>query len=134
MDVLEAGSNGPSQVRRCHLWCWAPSARPPEWEQRTLVVGGFSLLGLVAAAVSAAVSASGNRRRREEAIRDAAPRWRYVASGEGQLIDGRFVVTEPSGAVRVFDPGSAVSIDAPMPGWIRVHPAGGSPPWAIEIM
>src|SRR5690606_4546644 len=53
MEVLGAGSDGPSQVRRCHLWCWAPSARPPEWEQRTLVVGGFSLLGLVAAAVSA---------------------------------------------------------------------------------
>lgn len=134
MDVLKAGPNGPSQVRRCHLWCCAPSARPPEWEQRTFLVGGFSLLGLVAAAVSAAVSASGNRRRREEAIRDAAPRWRYVASGDGQLIDGRLVVTEPSGAVRVFDLASAVSIDAPLPGWIRVHPHEGSPPWAIEIM
>lgn len=134
MDVLEAGSGRATGVRRCHLWCWAPSAQTPEWEQRTLVVGGFSVVGLVAAGLSAALSASGNRRRREAAIRGAAPRWRYVASGNGQMADGMLIVTEPSGTVRTFDPGSALSLDGPAPGWIRIQPAGSSPPWAIQLM
>lgn len=134
MDVLESGTARATQDRRCHLWCWAPSARPPEWERRTLVLGGLSFAGLLTAAVSAGVSASGNRHRREAALRDAAPRWRYVASGNGQMVDGRLVVTEPSGVVRVFDPGSALSLDGPAPGWIRVQPAGSSTPWAIQVM
>lgn len=134
MDVLESGTDRRAQVRRCHLWCWAPSPHPPEWEQHTFVVGGFSFAGLVAAAVSAGMSSTGNRRRREAAIRDAAPRWRYVASGNGQLVDGRLVITEPSGAMRTFDPGTALSLDGPAPGWVRVQPAGSSPAWAIQVM
>jgi len=134
MDVLESGTDQVAQARRCHLWCWAPSTLPPEWERRTLVLGGLSFAGLVAAAVSAGVSASGNRHRREAALRDAAPRWRYVGSGTGQLVDGRLVVTEPCGVVRTFDPGNALSLDGPAPGWIRVQPAGSSTPWAIQVM
>ena len=134
MDVLESGPGHVTQVRRCHLWCWAPSAQPPEWERCTLVLGGLSFVGLVAAAASAGVSASGNRLRREAAVRDAAPRWRYVASGNGQLVDGRLLVTELSGVVRTFDPGTALSLDGPAPGWIRVQPAGSSSPWAIQVM
>jgi len=88
----------------------------------------------MAAAVSAGASAVGNRHRRDAALRDAAPRWRYVASGNGQLVDGRLVVTEPSGVVRTFDPGNALSLDGPAPGWIRVQPAGSSRPWAIQVM
>ena len=134
MDVLESGTGRFTQIRRCHLWCWTGSTQLPEWERRTLVLGGLSFAGLVAAAVSAGVSASGNRHRREAALRDAAPRWRYVASGNGQLVDGRLVVTEPSGVVRTFDPGNALSLDGPAPGWIRVQPAGSSRPWAIQVM
>lgn len=134
MDVLESGTGHLTQVRRCHLWCWAPSAQPPEWERRMLVLGGLSFVGLVSATASAGVSAIGNRHRREAAVRDAAPRWRHVASGNGQLVDGRLVVTEPSGVVRTFDPGTAWSLDAPAPGWIRVQPAGSSTPWAIQVM
>lgn len=134
MDVLESGTGRVAQVRRCHLWCWAGSTQPPEWERRTLVLGGLSFGGLIAAAVSAGASACGNRRRREAAIRDAAPRWRYVASGNGRLVGGRLVVAEPSGAVRAFDPGTALSLDGPAPGWIRVQLAGSSTPWAIQVM
>lgn len=134
MDVLESGTGQVTQVRRCHLWCWAPSTQPPEWERRTLVLGGLSFLGLVSAAVSFGASASGNRHQREAALLDAAPRWRYVASGNGWLVDGRLVITETSGVVRTFDPGNALSLDGPAPGWIRVQPAGSPTPWAIQVM
>ncbi len=134
MDGLESGTGRFTQIRRCHLWCWTGSTQLPEWERRTLVLGGLSFVGLMAAAVSAGASAVGNRHRRDAALRDAAPRWRYVASGNGQLVDGRLVVTEPSGVVRTFDPGNALSLDGPAPGWIRVQPAGSSRPWAIQVM
>ena len=134
MDGLESGTGRFTQIRRCHLWCWTGSTQLPEWERRTLVLGGLSFVGLMAAAVSAGASAVGNRHRRDAALRDAAPRWRYVASGNGQLVDGRLVVTEPSGVVRTFDPGTALSLDGPSPGWIRVQPAGSSTPWAIQVM
>jgi hypothetical protein len=134
MDVLDLGTGQVTQTRRCHLWCWASSTHLPEWERRTLVLGGLSLAGLAAAAVSAGASACGNRRRREAAIRDAAPSWRYVASGNGQLVDGPLVITEPSGVVRTFDPGTALSLDVPAAGWIRVQPAGSSTPWAIQVI
>lgn len=134
MDVLESGTGQVTQARRCHLWCWAPSTQPPEWERRSLVLGGLSFAGLLTAAVSAAVSANGNRHRRDAAIRAAAPRWRYVASGNGRLVDGRLVITETSGAVRTFDPGNALSLDGPAPGWIRVQPAGSPTPWAIQVI
>ena len=134
MDGLESGTGRFTQIRRCHLWCWTGSTQLPEWERRTLVLGGLSFVGLMAAAVSAGASAVDNRHRRDAALRDAAPRWRYVASGNGQLVDGRLVVTEPSGVVRTFDPGNALSLDGPAPGWIRVQPAGSSRPWAIQVM
>ena len=105
MDVLESGTGQVTQVRRCHLWCWTGSTQPPEWERRTLVFGGLSFVGHMAAAVSAGASAF-----------------------------GRLVVTEPSGVVRTFDPGNALSLDGPAPGWIRVQPAGSSRPWAIQVM
>ena len=134
MDVLESGTGQVTHARRCHLWCWAPSTQPPEWERRSLVLGGLSFAGLLTAAVSAAVSANGNRHRRDAAIRAAAPRWRYVASGNGRLVDGRLVITETSGVVRTFDPGNALSLDGPAPGWIRVQPAGSPTPWAIQVI
>lgn len=132
MDVLEAGTGQRAGLRRCHLWCWAPGTAV-EWERRTLVVGGLSPLGLVAAGVSAAVSAVGNRRRRDEALRDAAPRWRYVSSGSGSVVDGRLVVLEEAGAERCFDFTDAASVESPAPGWLRVTVAGSSMPWAIQV-
>jgi hypothetical protein len=134
MDVLESGTGQVTQARRCHLWCWAPSTQPPEWERRSFVLGGLSFTGLLTAAVSAAISENGNRHRRDAAIRNALPQWRYVASGNGRLVDGRLVITETSGVVRTFDPGNALSLDGPAPGWIRVQPAGSPTPWAIQVM
>ncbi len=123
MDVLEMGPDEASRVRRCHLWCWAPSSLPLEWEKRTVLVGGLSFVGLAAAAVSSTLSRNGNRKRRQAALREAAPRWRYVASGNGHLVDGVLTVNGASGIVHTFDLGTAVSLDGPALGWIRVQPA-----------
>lgn len=120
-----------AEVRRCHLWCWKEASRL-EWERRTLVVGGLSPLGLLLAGASALVSASGNQRRRDQAIRDAAPRWRYVATGLGRIVDGHLVVTESNGVVRSFDLQSAPFLDAPEDGWLRMKTVDGSE-WAVQV-
>ena len=132
MNVRMIETSVPGETRRCHLWCWQ-AARNVEWDRRTLVVGGFSPFGLLLAGVSALASASGTRRRRDEAIRDAAPRWRYVTSGQGRIVDGHLVVTESNGAVRSFDLQSAPFLDTPDDGWIRLKTADGTK-WAIEVM
>lgn len=133
MDVLEAGTTQQTELRRCHLWCWSPGA-PAEWDRRTFVVGGLSPLGLVAAGVSAAASAAGNRRRRDDAICEAAPRWRYVTTGAGGVVDSRLVIREESGVERSFDLPGADLVESPAPGWLRVTAAGLSMPWAIQVM
>ena len=133
MDALQPGIDA-TVTRRCHLWRWGPSTDPPEWERRTFVLGGLSLLGVVLAGVTAVVSAVGNERRRAEAVRDAAPRWRYVASGVGGVVESRLVVHEESGAVRSFDLLDAESVDSPAPGWLRMTLSGSSSSWAIQVM
>ena len=121
----------PSETRRCALWCWKEASNV-EWERRTLVVGGLSPLGLMLAGLSALVSASGNRSRRDEAIRGAAPRWRYVTSGEGRIVDGHLLVTEPNGVVRSFDLQAAPFLDTPDDGWIRMKTVDGYQ-WAVHV-
>lgn len=133
MDVLEAHATQQTALRRCHLWCWSAGA-PAEWEQRTFVVGGFSPLGLIAAGMSAAASAAGNHRRQVDAMCEAAPRWRYVTSGAGGVVDGRLVIREESGVERSFDFAEADRVESPAPGWLRVTVAGSSMPWAIQVM
>ena len=109
-------------------------AQPPEWEERTFVLGSLSFVGLVAAAGTALMSAGGNRRRRAAAVAAAAPRWRYVGSGTGQVIGGHLVIAEASGIVRCFDLPGAVHLDAPASGWLRFHPLGSITPWAVQVM
>lgn len=133
MDVLQLGPSQQTALRRCHLWCWSPGP-PAVWDRRTLVVGGLSPVGLVAVGISAAASVAGNRRRREDALRDAEPRWRYVGSGAGSVVDGRLVVREASGVERSFDLAEADRVESPAPGWLRVTVAGSSMPWAIQVM
>lgn len=134
MDVLMPKPHERALARRCHLWCWTPSSEPPEWENHSFIAGSLSPLGVIVAAATAVLSSAGNRRRREQAIRDAAPRWRWVASGAGRVIDRRLIITEPSGIVRAFDLGGALSIDGPAPGWIRLQFAGSPHPWAIQVI
>ncbi len=133
MEAVGAGMAQRVSLRRCHIWCWAPSQRPVGWERHMLVVGGLSPLGLIAAGASAAASAAGNRRRREEALRDAGPLWRYVTSGAGSVVDGRLVVWEKSGIERSFDLAGADLVESPAPSWLRVRAAGSSMPWAIQV-
>lgn len=90
-------------MRTSIFWCWSPSARPVEWDRRTLVVGGLSPFGLITAGATAAVSAKGNRSRRDAALRECAPRWRYVTSSTGSLEYGRLVIREESGIKRSID-------------------------------
>jgi hypothetical protein len=134
MDVLEAGPGQTASVRRCHVWCWAPASHPPEWKNRTFVVGGFSAFGAIAAVVSAGLSAIGNQSRRSAAIRAAEPSWRYVTTGSGRLVNGRLVVTDSFGNLLTFDPGSVTSLDQPAPGWIRLRMTDSPVPWAIQIV
>lgn len=134
MDVLDGTIEPQTLLRRCHLWCWSPSLGPAEWERRTLVVGGLSPLGLLAAGVSAAVSAAGNRRRRAEALAAAAPGWRYVASGAGWAENGRLVVRGEMGGEWCFDLNDLGLVESPAPGWLRVRCAGSSALWAIQFM
>jgi hypothetical protein len=105
-----------------------------EWERRTLIVGGVSQLGLVAAGVTGAVSAWANSRRRRVALEAAGPGWRYVASGAGSVEDGCLVVREESGVVRSFSLVDAQRLDSPSPGWLRVTCSGSSTQWAIQVM
>lgn len=134
MDVLEASVGHRAGLRRCHVWRWSPSGQQAEWERQTLVVGSLSPLGLVAAGASAAVSAIGNHRRRQAALRDAGPRWMYVSSGICCVVGARLVVREESGAERSFDLVSAAGVESPAQGWLRVSYAGSSAPWAIQVM
>ena len=131
MSVYTTDARTAIDARRCHLWCWMPAREVP-WEHRTLVVGALSPFGLVLAGLSAAVSASENRRRRDAAIRDAAPRWRYVTSGTGWLEDGRLVVTDTNGIVRTFDLATAPFLDTPQEGWLRMKTIDGGE-WAIQV-
>ena len=134
MDVLEAGTRETAVRRRCHIWCWAPAGQPPQPERRTLLVGGLSPFGLTVGAMTALLSAAGNRRRQRDAIATAAPTWRYVGSGTGEVVGGRLAISEPSGIVRWFDPRTVTSLDAPAAGWLRVQQAGSTAAWAIQIM
>ena len=133
MGVLMPEPHQRTLVRRCHLWCWTPSSEPPEWEKHSFIAGSLSPVGVIFAATTAVLSSAGNRRR-EHAIRDAAPRWRWVASGAGRVIDRQLIITEPSGIVRAFDLGEALSIDGPAPGWIRLQLVGSPHPWAIQVI
>ncbi len=132
MDVLDAGVQARSTARRCHLWCW--STVEAQWEQRTFVLGGLSFVGLLTAVGTAAISAGGNRRRRAQAMAAAGPRWRYVSSGTGQVVENQLVLTEPSGIVRCFDFATAVGLGTPAPGWLRFQPSGSAVPWAVQVM
>ena len=128
-EKIQVGQGG---LARCHIWRWAAS--DAEWERRNLVVGGLSPLGLVAAAATAAASGAANRRRREAAIRDAAPRWRYVASGTARLLDGQLTVVEPSGITRTLDLRGQAVIEEPTTGWISWRPGCGDDAWAVQFM
>ena len=123
---------GQDLATRCHIWQWA--AGDAEWERRNLVVGGLSPLGLVAAAATAAASGAANRRRREAAIREAAPRWRYVSSGTARLLDGQLTVVEPSGITRTLDLRGPVVVEEPTTGWISWRQDGGDHAWAVQFM
>ena len=117
---------------RCHIWRWA--AGDAEWERRNLVVGGLSPIGLAVAAATAAASGAANRRRREAAIREAAPRWRYVSSGTARLLDGQLTVVEPSGITRTLDLRGPAVVEEPTTGWISWRPDGGDDAWAVQFM
>ncbi len=119
-------------LARCHIWRWA--AGDAEWERSNLVVGGLSPLGLAVAAATAAASGAANRRRREVAIRDAAPRWRYVSSGTARLLDGQLTVVEPSGITRTLDLRGPAVVEEPTTGWISWRPDGGDDAWAVQFM
>lgn len=133
MDVLEAGTAEQAVVRRCHIWCWTDDPLPSEWEQRTLLVGGLSLVGLAAGAATAVLSASGNRRRREAAIAAARPGWRYVTTGSGQVTDGQLLIRDQRGAVLTFDLRSSGQLDSPQSGWLRFQATGSPTWWAVEV-
>lgn len=133
LDVRQRLTGEPT-ARKCRLWCWVAADRPVEWERRTLVVGGTSPIGLIAAAATGAFSVLGNRRRRRVALEVPRPGWRYVASGAGSVVDGRLVVGDESGLVRSFDLVDAQRLDSPSPGWLRVTWSGSSMQWAIQVM
>jgi hypothetical protein len=105
------------------------------FERRTLrrSAGIWGLWGLAVAAVTAAASSAGNRRRRRAAVEEAAPRWRYAATGSAQITDGHLVFVEANGITRSFDLHTATSVDEPTPGWIRFQPAGGNVAWALQL-
>ena len=121
----------PKQFAMVHLWRW--SADDPVWEKRDLIVGGLSPIGLVAAAVTAAASGAGNRRRRSAAVEGAGPRWRYAATGSARVTNGHLVFVEANGITRSFDLRTAVAVDEPTPGWIRFQPAGSNVAWAVQF-
>ena len=133
MDVLEAGPAERSMVRRCHVWCWSNDPLPAEWEQRKLIVGGLSAVGLMAGAMTAALSASGNRRRRKAAIAAAGPGWRYVTTGSGQVTDGQLGIRDQRGAILSFDLRSSGLLDSPELGWLRFQTTGSPTWWAVEV-
>ena len=89
---------------------------------------------MMAAAATAAASGAANRRRREAAIREAAPRWRYVSSGTARLLDGQLTVVEPSGITRTLDLRGPAVVEEPMTGWISWRPGGGDDAWAVQFM
>lgn len=119
-------------LARCHIWRWA--AGDAEWERRNLVVGGLSPLGLVAAVATAVASGAATRRRREAAIREAAPRWRYVSSGMASLLDRQLTVVEPSGFTRTLDLRGPAVVEEPTTGWISWRPDRGDDAWAVQFM
>ncbi len=133
MDVLEAGPVERSMVRRCHVWCWSNDLLPAEWEQRTLVVGGLSFVGLMAGAMTASLSAGANRRRRRAAVETAGPGWRYVTTGSGQVTDGQLLIRDQRGAVLAFDLRSSGQLDSPGSGWLRFRATGSPTWWAVEV-
>ena len=133
MSARGAAAERVHGVRRCHVWRWGPSPAT-EWERRTLVVGGLSPFGLIAAGATAAVSAAGNRRRRDQALRNAAPQWRYVTSGTASVDGSRLTIREEIGAERLFGLVAAELVDSPAPGWIRVTCSGSTEPWAIQVI
>ena len=123
---------GRDRPTRCHIWRWAASEA--EWERRNLVVGGLSPLGLVVAAATAAASGAANSRRRDVAIREAAPTWRYVTSGSARLLDGQLTVVEPSGITRTLDLRGQAIVEEPTSGWISWRPDGGDDAWAVQFI
>lgn len=116
---------------RGHLWSWG--CGEVVWERQTLVLGGISPIGLAVAAVTAAASSVGNRRRRSAALEQATPRWRYAATGSAQITNGHLVFVEGDGIMRSFDLHSAVVVDEPTHGWIRFQPAGSDIAWALQL-
>lgn len=134
MDVLDARPSQQTAVRRCHVWRWSDDPAPPEWERRTLVVGGLSKVGLLCGGATALASAGGNRRRREAAAATAwGPGWRYVTTGAGHAADGLLHVSDESGAVLSFDLRSSGYADSPQPGWLRFRTSGSATWWAVEV-
>lgn len=124
-------AEGNDRFVRCHLWRWGRT--DGQWDQRHLIVGGISPIGLLVAACTAAASSAGNRRRRDAAILEAAPRWRYATTGSAQIADGHLVFVEANGITRSFDLRTAVAVDEPTHGWIRFQPAGSSAAWAVQL-
>lgn len=134
MDVLDARPSQQTAVRRCHVWRWSDDPAPPEWERRTLVVGGLSKVGLLCGGATALASAGGNRRRREAAAATAwGPGWRYVTTGAGHAADGLLHVSDESGAVLSFDLRSSGYADSPQPGWLRFRSSGSATWWSVEV-
>lgn len=100
-----------------------------------MLIGGLSPLGLMMAAVTATASALGNAQRRADAMRDAAPRWRYVASGTVRVADNRWlVVVDETGASRTFDLDAAHEVDLLAADWVRIQPTPGGMPWALQFL
>ena len=133
MGVHEAGLAERSMVRRCHVWCWSNDPLPAEWEQRRVIVGGLSFIGLLAGAMTAALSASGNRNRRRASTEAAGPGWRYVTTGSGQVADGQLLIRDQQGAVLTFDLRSSGQLDSPESGWLRFQATGSPTWWAVEV-
>ena len=133
MDVLESGHTQQEVARRCHVWSWSDDPGPIECEKRTLVVGGLSFIGLIAAASTAAISANGNRRRRAAATAAAGPRWRYAATGVGQVVDNHLLIRDRQGCVLTFDLGSSQQLESPQSGWLRFQAPDSRTWWAVEV-
>jgi len=133
MDVLDERTIQQLAIRRCHVWRWSDDLPPVECQRQTLVVGGFSKVGLLCGGATAMLSASANRRRRQAAAAASAPGWRYVTTGAGHAADGMLHVSDESGAVLTFDLRSSGYADSPQPGWLRFRTSGSATWWAVEV-